>query len=746
MGGDRRSRSVLVRVALGGVCAAAALLGPGVVQASAATTPVDCTSVPTGSPDLQTTLNDAASGDTIVINGFCTGTFTLPSMTPLTIEGATGTTSGFDGQDDSASAPMLSGESLDDVTIQNLTFENAYPTDPAGAGALYADITEGTLTLNGDTFDNNGSVESPDVGGLDESPTFLVSDPGPDDNDCASQANSIVVENSTFENNGLLLPEFNPAFNFAAGGAGLGIYLLCALNPTTLTDNTFTGNTVLDEEGDLPGVGGGLSIVGDTLDDEGLPAVTQTGNVFSDNEIETEPGNPENFYAGAGEWAEAVELQSTDDRFTDNTLPGSDSEFGSFGAGIAVGASCLPGYANLYQDVIADNVLAIDTSGGDEGDDAEGAAAALFDYPVEAYFPGPYFEYVCEGGIPGPRTNSPFARAGANSKFAPQGSATPSGTPRSTSQAGIADQPEDNGDLTLDDTTVTGNAVTDGGSVAPSSDDATAGIWIVDALADDQFLELDNTILYGDVGGAEDSYEYVPFAGGPKNAIANQSVVQGISADYSDFCDDGAPFTGAGNICADPLLVDDGYQPSVSTPNEQETSSSPTIDAGSNDILATGLTTDFYGYPRTVSGKACPLATGTVDIGAAEYQPVCATTPPATTTAPPPQTTTVPKLQPCESRRDIVMHLRIDFNLPTDELINAVKATLTSPTVAGFGSKTLHATGQGHDILHVDLRKDPYGSFRVRVRIAVSTGQSKHLQRLFHTCRVHPFVWPHHHS
>ena len=55
------------------------------------------------------------------------------------------------------------------------------------------------------------------------------------------------------------------------------------------------------------------------------------------------------------------------------------------------------------------------------------------------------------------------------------------------------------------------------------------------------------------------------------------------------------PLPGAGNICADPLLADDGDPVSFDV---HETASSPTIDAGSNALVPSGLTTDAFGTPQ----------------------------------------------------------------------------------------------------------------------------------------------------
>src|SRR2546423_920982 len=77
-------------------------------------------------------------------------------------------------------------------------------------------------------------------------------------------------------------------------------------------------------------------------------------------------------------------------------------------------------------------------------------------------------------------------------------------------------------------------------------------------------LTLQNSILNGDSDGGE----LTGFTG------AGGSV----TASYSDLCNGSSPFAGTGNICANPALA------SPATGDVHETSSSPTIDAGSNAL------------------------------------------------------------------------------------------------------------------------------------------------------------------
>jgi hypothetical protein len=125
-------------------------------------------------------------------------------------------------------------------------------------------------------------------------------------------------------------------------------------------------------------------------------------------------------------------------------------------------------------------------------------------------------------------------------------------------------------------------------------------------------LALANTIVAGDVGGAE-----LGGFNGPGGSL---------SAVFSDVCAPGtaAPLAGEGNICAAPRLADEGNPASFDV---HETGESPTIDMGRNALVPAGLATDYFGAPRAQSGTvftACGAslaAPAIVDMGAAEAAP-----------------------------------------------------------------------------------------------------------------------------
>jgi hypothetical protein len=157
--------------------------------------------------------------------------------------------------------------------------------------------------------------------------------------------------------------------------------------------------------------------------------------------------------------------------------------------------------------------------------------------------------------------------------------------------------------LSLIDSTVSGNQ-------------APGGVAAVSGEGNDR-ISLANTIATGDSGAKEiDGFDS---AGGS------------LSSSYSDLCQSGSsnePEPGPGNICADPRLVGPVAGGPFAPFDAHETASSPTIDAGSNSLVPSGITADYFGNPRVVPRPSgCgPTPPAVVDIGAAEFQssaPAC---------------------------------------------------------------------------------------------------------------------------
>ena len=156
-------------------------------------------------------------------------------------------------------------------------------------------------------------------------------------------------------------------------------------------------------------------------------------------------------------------------------------------------------------------------------------------------------------------------------------------------------------ELELVNATVSGNSVGAGGSgngVAGSG----AG------------LSVQNSILLGNSGSATEA-----------------TGVQ-VVASFSDVCGvGGAPFTGAGNICAVPHLAD------PANGDAHQTAASPTLDAGSNALVPVALTEDFEGDGRVRDSDGDGSAV--VDMGADEagvFPPPAPPPPPPVVPPPPP--------------------------------------------------------------------------------------------------------------
>ncbi len=83
----------------------------------------------------------------------------------------------------------------------------------------------------------------------------------------------------------------------------------------------------------------------------------------------------------------------------------------------------------------------------------------------------------------------------------------------------------------------------------------------------------------------------------------------------SDSCSAAATaYSGTGNICVNPALVNPAGN------DVHETAASPTVNVGNNALIPSGVTTDYAGNARIIGG--------TVDMGAAEFQPAAVVIPP----------------------------------------------------------------------------------------------------------------------
>src|SRR5439155_24328572 len=148
--------------------------------------------------------------------------------------------------------------------------------------------------------------------------------------------------------------------------------------------------------------------------------------------------------------------------------------------------------------------------------------------------------------------------------------------------------------LDLADATVSGNDITG----------TASGYGIFGDPFDE--LHITNTIVWGNSPVLTDD-------------IAGYTITDVVFSDACTADQTGTvmPFSGPGNICADPLLVN----PNPGAADVHQTSGSPTIDQGSNALVPPSLTTDYEGQARVVGSS--------VDMGADEFVPQAARTPQA---------------------------------------------------------------------------------------------------------------------
>jgi hypothetical protein len=156
--------------------------------------------------------------------------------------------------------------------------------------------------------------------------------------------------------------------------------------------------------------------------------------------------------------------------------------------------------------------------------------------------------------------------------------------------------------LTLNDSTVVDNQ-------------APGGISGIDGEESDQLALFNSIVTSPSLGEAD--------VGGFRTPSGS------LTSLFSDACAPGTstPLPGEGNICANPLLADNGDPTSGDV---HQTPSSPTIDAGSNALVPAGLTTDVFGDPRILAGHAgCTQSfPAVVDMGADEFAPGVLSCPP----------------------------------------------------------------------------------------------------------------------
>lgn len=507
--------------------------------ASAAEVTAQCTD-PELDSYLQNRFDDSAENDviTLVDGSVCDDQeYRLPSH-KITFRGeAGGETELMDGNGEGR---ILRGTDVGTTTISNLTFTNG---DYSGSGAAIKIQGHSSPTLSGLTIVDNDSGDraAVTIATTNSGGTVTVADSHFEDNSAAqggglliNSAHSIVLDGNTFDDN---------EAEQVGGGAVLQLDVeqeevivergIKGGEPTpaatTITDNTFSGNSVEMTPNNVPILlGGGLAI--QTGDPE-LRQVVQSGNTFSDNRIvpsfffpagrTTEGGGFQGYFAGAGEYTEASVL-STNDRFVNNSIeePVQPQDniaqdggffFENHGGGIAIsGRSLTFEGRNL---VVAGNEIPFGQGGGVSSDSG-------------------FFRFATRGSVA-------------------EGS-----------------KGDNQNTLLLYDSTIVANDANDG-----------TGSGIYGNYDDDLLVQ--NGIVFGNTstqGQEIDGFD----DGGTINIQYTDYCAEEVAVPSL------APAEGEGNICADPQLVDP-----ANGDVHQKKGLSPTLDAGKNDLVPGGLTGDW---------------------------------------------------------------------------------------------------------------------------------------------------------
>jgi hypothetical protein len=500
---------------------------------------------------LQDALNTATSGEVITLDETCHNThFSLPTV-PITLQAAA-PGDGFDGS--AMNDAILTGSNVGETTIKGLTFKNA------NASAILITAASAPHLID-NVFESNSHAT--DGGAVSITPTPTTG--------------TIVVQGNQFGT--------GPMTGNTSGNDGGGLWLVANRIPAVVSGNRFVGNKTTSGE-----FGGGAAVVS-----EGAGAtLTFSDNVFNGNSV-----------SGLGGAGLSINLQTnaplvlTGNQFVENVMNANGTDR-RHGAGLSV-ANNNPTSAPVTQ---ANNLFEgnrITTAlGGDTGGAGEWIAGSPVTSTGDRFISNTIEMVDGEGagvGVEGQSDGSTFFPGELHAtNLVANGNRLAEGGSGAGIYAGrldicpVVDCPSV---LELNDSTVAANCVD------TASDSTAPGI----AGSGLDKLTLRNSIVYNAQPTLPcPSPAFVPDVAG--FTAANTSI------SFTDLCaglhGTGGPVAGAGNICANPLLVDPHFG------GFHEVPTSPTIDKGSNALVPAGLTVDLDGQPR--------ISDGVVDMGADEFQ------------------------------------------------------------------------------------------------------------------------------
>lgn len=495
-------------------------------------------------------LTAATSGDVITLDETCPNmTFTLPSV-PITLQAAA-PGDGFDGA--AMGFPMLFGANMGETTIKGLTFKNG------NAGAIYIHGTSAPHIVD-NVFENNATS---DRGGAVDITVGMA--PG-----------TVTVEGNQFG--------FDPGTGNSAALGGGGLNLSAIQMPMTVSGNRFVGNKSATQRG-----GGALLLA------EG-PGATSTvaNNVFAGNSVTSG-------ISGAGLnmfFQTSSPAVLSGNQFLENILNANGSD-GPHGAGLeVVNESATPAGITQLNNLFDGNVISA-APGGESGGAGEWIAGLPVTSTNDRFISNTIQMPGGEGGGVGVEGESSTGTFQPGELHATNLVADGNRLAESGVGAGIyagtldfctlADCPSV---LELNDSTVAGNCVAPGGG---SSAPGIAGSGL-------DKLTLRNSIVYnGQATVPCSSPGFLPDVSGfsePATSVSSTDLCNGPGGTNG-------PVAGAGNVCADPRLLN----PQLG--DFHETAASPTINKGNNALVTAGLTTDLDGQPR--------IGSGVVDMGADEF-------------------------------------------------------------------------------------------------------------------------------
>ena len=224
------------------VLSVALLLVGGATQAAMRT--ADCSNPNT---NLQTVINSAAPGDTILVNGTCTGQFTIGL--PLTLEGVSSTSAATLNGNQGGSVLTVNATSgtvtLNDLIITNGTGTRLFEANTAGGGIYHTGAS--TLTLNEVTVRLNQAGSG---SGIDnEAGSLILTHSSVNHNQCCASGLTGVGGGILMDGGSLSLTSSSVSHNQTVNAGG-GI----ANNGTevTLSNASLRGNVV------TAGGGGGI--------------------------------------------------------------------------------------------------------------------------------------------------------------------------------------------------------------------------------------------------------------------------------------------------------------------------------------------------------------------------------------------------------------------------------------------------------------------------------------------------------